>query len=136
MRIQLDDDAFMPERSHPLDAGLDIKAMYSGKVPAGGSMSFRTGVHIELPPNTAGLFVSRSGLMIHHDITSTGLIDENFRGEIVVKLFNHGKKDYWVSEGDRIGQLVIMPVMYEPLQVVEELSESDRGHAGFGSTGR
>jgi len=136
MKITLDEGAFMPDRAHPTDAGLDIRAMRNGLVRARHSAVFHTGVHIQLPQGTAGLFVSKSGLMMHHDITATGLVDEGYDGEIMVKLFNHGNDDYMVKAGDKIGQLVIMPVLYEPVQVVNSIEGGERGSNGFGSTGR
>lgn len=136
MRIRLDPGAFPPFRAHPTDAGLDIRAMTGGLVRAGQSATFRTGVHIELPKNTAGLFVSKSGLMINHDITATGLVDEGYAGEVMVKLFNHGMVDYSVKAGDKIGQLVVMPVLYEPVEIVDSINAGDRGSDGFGSSGR
>jgi len=136
MKIKLDEGAFMPKREHATDAGLDIRAMKKGLVRAGQSVTFHTGVHIQLPPNTAGLFVSKSGLMMNHDITATGLVDEGYDGEIMVKLFNHGNTDYMVEAGDKIGQLVIMPVLYEPVQIVDSIAAGKRGNAGFGSTGK
>lgn len=136
MKIMLDAGAHKPERAHATDAGLDIKAMVTKKVPACGSAVFCTGVHVELPPNTVGILTSKSGLNIKHNITSTGTIDEGYTGEIVVKLFNHGSKDYIVEAGDKISQLVVVPCRYEDVEVVEELDESDRGDKGFGSSGR
>lgn len=136
MRVKLDPGAFPPLRMHPTDAGLDIRAMNGGLVRAGQSAVFRSGIHIELPKNTAGLFVAKSGLMINHDITATGLVDEGYDGEIMVKLFNHGLEDYSIRAGDKIGQLVIMPVLYEPIEVVDSIKGGARGSAGFGSSGR
>ncbi len=136
MRITLDNGAIQPTRAHDTDAGLDLYARVFQIVPAHGSAIFDTGVHIELPPGTAGLLVSKSGLNVHHDITSTGLIDEGYTGSICVKLYNHGDADYHVNCGDKIGQLVVLPVLYEALEVVDGLSETDRGESGFGSSGR
>lgn len=136
MKIKLDEGAFVPVREHDTDAGLDIRAIHGGYVRAGSSEIFRTGVHVELSPNTAGLFVSKSGLMMHHDITSTGLIDEGFSGEILVKLFNHGLDDYHVYAGDKIGQLVVIPAIYETLEIVNTIKSGERGEGGYGSTGR
>ena len=136
MKIKLDDGAFRPVREHRTDAGMDIRAMYGGVVRAGGAATFRTGVHVQLPPDTAGLFVSKSGLMMKHNITSTGLVDEGYSGEVMVRLFNHGDTDYQVEPGDKIGQLIVMPVMYEPIEIVNTITGGSRGDNGFGSTGR
>lgn len=136
MKIKLDKTAFMPVREHITDAGLDIRSAECGIVPAHGSEVFHTGVHVQLPRNTAGLFVSKSGLMVKHEITSTGLVDEGYSGEVLIKLFNHGDKDYDVKRGDKIAQLVVMPVMYEPVEIVNSINGGLRGEAGFGSTGK
>lgn len=136
MKIMLDRGAYMPVRAHETDAGLDIRARESQYVLAKESAIFHTGVHIQLPKGYCGLLVSKSGLNIHNDITSTGLIDEGYTGEIVVKLFNHGGYDYKVDAGDKISQLIIIPVAYEKLEVVDDLEETDRGANGFGSSGR
>lgn len=136
MKIKLDKYAFSPVREHITDAGLDVLAIDDGIVRARSSAVFHTGVHVQLPKGTAGLFVSKSGLMVHHGITSTGLVDEGYDGEVLVKLFNHGDNDYEVKRGDKIAQLVVLPVMYEPVEIVNRIDGGERGSAGFGSTGR
>ena len=136
MKIMLDNGAYMPTRAHSTDAGLDLYAKEGQVVPAKESATFDTGVHIQLPPCMAGLLVSKSGLNVKHDITSTGLIDEGYTGSIKVKLFNHSGYDYRVEAGDKISQLVILPVCSPELEVVESLEETERGLCGFGSTGR
>ena len=137
MRVKLDEGAFAPVRAHETDAGLDIKAKDTQVVPAKESAIFHTGVHVELPKGTAGILVSKSGLNTKHDITSTGLIDEGYTGEIVVKLYNHGGYDYTVNAGDKISQLVVFPVRCEEVELVEEFNKAtDRGSNGFGSSGR
>lgn len=83
MRVKLDQGAYMPVRAHKTDAGMDIRAKDTQVVCAKESAVFHTGVHIELPEGTAGLLVSKSGLNTKSDITSTGLIDESYRGEIL-----------------------------------------------------
>lgn len=137
MKIKLDEGAYMPERAHKTDAGMDIRANEFGYIAPNSSHVFHTGVHIKLPEGTAGLFVSKSGLNVKHNITSTGLIDEGYDGELIVKLYNHSPDEsYIVYKGDKITQLVIIPVMYEPIEIVDDLEQvSDRGSAGFGSTG-
>lgn len=136
MKIKLDSGAFEPTRAYPTDAGLDIRAVNGETIPPGGAVTFHTGVHVELPPGTAGLLVSKSGLNVKDDITSTGLIDFSYSGEILVKLYNHGNKYKNIRRGDKLTQLVVIPVLCEPVEIVKELEVSGRGNNGFGSTGR
>lgn len=137
MKIKLDEGAILPTRAHDTDAGLDLYARERKWIFSHNSAIFHTGVHIELPKNTCGLLVSKSGLNVKYNITSTGLIDEGYTGEIVVKLFNHGDTNYLVHAGDKISQLVILPVLYESVEIVGELDETtDRGSDGFGSSGK
>ena len=136
MKVMLENGAYPPVRGHKEDAGLDLRAMESQVVCAKESATFRTGVHVQLPRGTAGVLISKSGLNVNHDITSTGLIDEGYTGEIMVKLHNHGGYDYKVNAGDKISQLVVIPVAHVHVELVEKLDESDRGQNGFGSTGK
>lgn len=136
MKIKLDDGAYMPERAHDTDAGLDIRSPIAATVFPKDSVIIDTGVHIELPPNTVGMLKSKSGLNVKHDITSEGVIDVGYTGSIVVKLYNHGNNPYSVKRGDKITQLVIMPIVYPKIELVENLEETERGNGGFGSTGR
>ena len=136
MKIKLQPGAISPTRAHPTDAGLDLYAMHGGCVKAGQTATFHTGVSVELPEGTAGVLLPKSGLMTKHDILTFGVVDEPYRGEIMVHMFNFGPTDYTVNAGDKISQMLIMAVRYEGIEIVEELSDSDRGHGGFGSTGR
>lgn len=136
MKIKLDKGAYMPTRAHSTDAGLDIYAMQTQIVPAKESAIFDTGVHIELPPNTVGMLKSKSGLNVKHGITSEGVIDVGYTGSIVVKLYNNSGYDYTVNAGDKISQLVILPILAPELELVEDLESTERGTGGFGSTGR
>ena len=135
MKIKLDEGARVPSRAHPQDAGLDLFALRSGWVRAKKSNTFHTGAHVELPEGTTGILLPKSGLMCKNNIISFGVVDEPYRGEIMVHLFNLGDKDYWVEKGDKIGQMLVMNVRYEDIEIVSELSETDRGESGFGSTG-
>lgn len=128
--------AICPTRAHETDAGLDLYAAAYTVVPAHGSAIFDTGVHVQLPPFTAGFLKSKSGLNVKHNITSDGVIDVGYTGSICVKLYNHGDQDYTVDSGDKISQLVVVDIHLPTLQIVDELDETDRGEAGFGSTGR
>lgn len=136
MNVYLEPGTKEPTRAHETDAGLDLYSRETALVPAHGSAVFKTGVHIELPHCTVGLLKSKSGLYVLHDITSDGVIDEGYSGEIVVKLYNNGEHDYWVEEGDKISQLLVVPVQYERVKIVKTAKGGIRGNAGFGSTGK
>ena len=138
MKIKLDEGAKVT-RAHSTDAGLDIYARESRIVPAHGSVKFDTGVHIELPKGTTGFLKSKSGLNVNFGITSEGVIDEGYTGSIAVKLYNHSDIDYLVEKGDKISQLVIIPILTPELELVQstdEFNKSDRGNNGFGSSGK
>ena len=136
MKIKLDENAFMPTRAHETDAGLDVYSPIDVIVPAMGSAFVNTGVHIELPSNTVGFLKSKSGLMVRHGITSEGVIDVGYTGSIAVKLYNHTEDCYCVYRGDKISQLVILPILTPQLELVDDLESTERGDGGFGSTGR
>ena len=136
MKVMLDKGAKMPTRAHEADAGLDIYSMQTEIVPAHGSAKFDTGVHIQLPNGTTGFLKSKSGLNVNHGITSEGVIDVGYTGSIVVKLYNNSNTDYLVNMGDKISQLVILPIYTPDLELVDEFEETERGTGGFGSTGR
>lgn len=136
MKIMLDKGAFIPTRAHEADAGLDLYARETTVVPAKESAKFDTGVHIELPPNMVGVLKSKSGLNVKNGLLSEGVIDEGYTGSIVVKLYNHSGRDYVVNKGDKISQLVILPVLRPSLEVVDSLEQTERGNNGFGSSGR
>lgn len=137
MKIKLDEGAFMPTRAHEDDAGLDLYSPYLySVVPAKGSLIFDTGVHIELPKGTVGMLKSKSGLNVKYGLTSEGVIDAGYTGSICVKLYNNSDTDYEVCRGDKISQLVIMPILTPTLEVVEDLEATERGNGGFGSTGK
>ena len=93
-------------------------------------------VHVELPEGTAGFLKSKSGLNTKHGITSEGVIDVGYTGSIVAKLYNHSGIDYKVNAGDKITQLVSVPILTPELELVESLGETERGNKGFGSTGK
>ena len=136
MKIKLDEGALMPIRAHSTDAGLDLCSKENKYVFAHDSAEFDTGFHIELPPQTVGFLKSKSGLNIKHGITSEGVIDVGYTGSIRVKLYNNSNYDYLVQKGDKISQLVILPILTPDLELVDSLSDTERGDCGFGSTGR
>lgn len=136
MKIKLDGFAFEPIRAHENDAGLDLRAAHGGCVKAHQTATFNTGVHVELPKGTAGVLLPKSGLMTKHNIITFGVVDESYMGQIKVHMFNMGEDDYTVLPGDKISQMLVIPVLYEPVELVEELSDGERGDSGFGSSGR
>ena len=129
----------LPVRAHPGDAGLDLIAAEHVSILAGGRQAVPTAIAVAIPPGYAGLVVPRSGLARRHGVTvanAPGLIDAGYRGELLVLLVNLGDAVHRVEPGDRIAQLVVVPVGLPEAVAVEELPASDgRGEGGFGSTG-
>ena len=136
MKIVLEKGAYKPCKAHPEDAGFDLMARECQIVPAHGSAIFDTGVHIEIPQGFVGFLKSKSGLNVKHGITSEGVIDAGYTGGICVKLYNNTQVPYLVKKGDKITQLVILPIYSDELEVVGSLDETARGNNGFGSSGR
>ena len=132
----------MPQRATSGSAGLDLCAAIDEPITLKGGETalVPTGIAIALPSAEYGAFVfARSGLAVKHGIgllNSVGVIDSDYRGEIMVGIINQIDKEYTVQPGERIAQMVIMPVSMMPAVEVEELSETERGDGGFGSTGK
>jgi dUTP pyrophosphatase len=136
MKVVLDNGAKMPTRAHETDAGLDLYSREDCIVEAKESATFDTGVHIAIPNGFAGFLKSKSGLNVKHGLISDGVIDAGYTGSIVVKLYNLSGYDYKIKAGDKITQLVILPVATAPLELADSLDDTDRGANGFGSSGR
>lgn len=136
LKVVLDENAKMPTRAHETDAGFDIYSREDQIVPAKESAVFDSGVHIEIPTGYVGMLKSKSGLNVKHGITSEGVIDAGYTGSICVKLYNNSGYDYKVNAGDKISQLVILPIITPDLERVESLEDTERGENGFGSSGR
>jgi len=137
---KLREDATVPRRAHPDDAGLDLHACEPAHIGPGERWSVATGLGVEIPEGHAGLVLPRSGLAREHGIAlvnAPGLIDSGYRGELRVLLLNTDPAEtFRIEPGDRIAQLVVAPIaLPEPVEV-EALSESVRGRGGFGSSGR
>ena len=135
LKVKLDPGATMPTRAHDTDAGLDLYAMYRRIVPPHGSMCFDTGVHIEIPAGYVGMVKSKSGLNVKHGITSGGVIDAGYTGSIMVKLYNHSGNAVEIERGQKISQLVLLPIITPELEEADSLDATERGNCGFGSTG-
>ena len=135
MKVVLDSGAFLPERAHLADAGYDLRTPVNVFVPAHGSAVVNTGVHVAIPEGYVGFLKSKSGLNVKHDLTGTGVIDASYNGSIVVKLYNHGSEGHLFNRGDKLIQMVLLPIFTPDLEVVDKLEETERGSNGFGSTG-
>jgi dUTP pyrophosphatase len=136
----LDDALPLPARAHADDAGLDLVARVDATLSrAAGPVVVPTGVAVAIPPGHCGLVCPRSGLAARHGIgvlNGPGVIDAGYRGEIQVVLHSVRDEDYVVHRGDRIAQLVVVPVTTPEVAFVDELPDSVRADNGFGSTGR
>lgn len=136
MKVKLDPGAFVPERAHDADAGYDLRSPITDRLYAGQAIVIDTGVHVAIPEGYAGFLKSKSGLNVKHDIVGEGVIDSGYTGSIRVKLYNHGTESYMIEKGDKISQLVLLPIYTPELELVSELEDTERGSGGFGSTGR
>jgi dUTP pyrophosphatase len=132
---QTRDYGYMPRYAHPGDAGLDLCAVGKHRVPPLGTVRIPTGIAVAIPEGYQGEVRPRSGLSSKGIHVILGTIDSGYRGEIEVVLFNSTGDFYNVRWGDRIAQLVIMPVVQANFVEVRELDETERGADGFGSTG-
>lgn len=133
--------AVLPARATEQSAGLDLCACIDEElsVPAGETRVIPTGIAAALPEGTVGLVFGRSGLGICHGLApanAVGVIDADYRGEILVGLRNYAKTEYIVRPGERIAQLVVTPILLPEIREADELPETARGAGGFGSTGR
>ena len=141
---KLTDTAIVPEYKSAEAAGMDLcadeyKVIGTQETNLENWSLVKTGIAIELPAGYEAQVRSRSGLAYKHGIAvlnSPGTVDSDYRGDVGVILINHGYEPFIVNKGDRIAQLVIVPVSRAEMVEVEELDESDRGAGGFGSTGK
>ena len=125
-------------RAHDTDNGFDLCAAEDALVCPGEHKLVKTGVHLQLPDGHVGFVKDRSGLASRCGITTmAGVIDTGYRGEVGVVLYNTGAEAFRVAVGDRIAQLVVLKCLTdaEEVQTLEELGSTDRGAAGYGSTG-
>jgi dUTP pyrophosphatase len=139
---KLNQNAILPTRGSDGAAGMDLYACLNEPVTLEprGLYKIPTGLAIALPDkNTVGLVFARSGLGVKHGISlpnAVGVIDSDYRGEILVGMCNLSDKPYTMQPGERFAQLVVMPVLNMELDETDDLGETDRGEGGFGSTGK
>lgn len=137
---KLDQRAKIPTYGSDFAAGADLYALCDGKIniPSGKSVFVHTGLSLEIPEGLAGLIYARSGLSCRRSLApanKVGVVDSDYRGEIMVCLHNHGEKDEEIENGERIAQIVFTPYFAADFVESNELSDTDRGEKGFGSTG-
>ena len=128
--------AFLPKRGTPFAAGYDLFSNEKTSVPAGGKALVKTGLAMAIPLGNYGRIAPRSGLAAKSNVhVGAGVIDTDYRGEVCVLLLNHSKNDHEVNYGDRVAQLIIEKITHTEVHEVSELTETERGAGGFGSTG-
>lgn len=129
---------YKPEYQTPNSAGIDLQASEDAIIPSGKWSIVPTGLFMEIPTGFMGQVCPRSGLAAKNGVTvlnAPGIIDADYRGEIKVILINHGAIEYSIKKGDRIAQLIFSPAFQGHLSLASDLSKTDRGSGGFGSTG-
>lgn len=140
---KLDDKAIVPAQGSEYAAGLDLCALIKNgaqpqRVPAGATVKVGTGIAMEIPEGYFGAVFARSGMATNRGLrpaNCVGVIDSDYRGEVIVALHNDSDKCETIHAGDRIAQLVIMPYLGVELNEVADLTDTERGSGGFGSTG-
>ena len=133
---KLDPSAKLPSYAYEGDAGMDLFSLEETKVDAGEKVEVRTGLKFAIPRGYAGFVWDKSGLAAkHHLKTMAGVIDSNYRGELLVILTNLGKKMYKIEKGSKVAQLVIKPVENPEIQEGDIKDATERGQGGFGSSG-
>jgi len=138
---RLDPKAQIPKYKTDGSSGLDLMALIEDpiKIKSQESAIIPTGISVAIPQDTEIQIRPRSGLAAKSSISvlnTPGTIDSDYRGEIKIILFNHGKEEFEVNNSDRIAQMVLMPILKIEFEEVDELPETIRGSGGFGSTGK
>ena len=136
--INTTDQQFIPTRKYPKDAGADLRARIDQSIVLHPEKSVKipTGIAVEIPEGYVGDVRPRSGAAVEGKLTISGTIDSNYRGEISLNVLNVSDKTLTIEPGERLAQLVILPYLSTDFEQVDELTESDRGVNGFGSTGK
>lgn len=135
---KLDPKAILPTYGSLEAAGADLYALDGALIKAGATVLIHTGISMEIPKGYVGLVYARSGLATKKGLApanKVGVIDSDYRGEIMVALHNHGVEDREIAAGERIAQIVLTPYLTAEFTETDILSDTDRGAGGFGSTG-
>lgn len=132
---KLDPAALLPRRAHDTDSGADLFALTRTVLPPQAVTHVHTGISIELPANTSGIIWGKSSVESKGIKAMAGLIDAPYRGEIIICMYNLTDREFVFEAGQKVAQLVVLPTLYPAIEEVQELSQTDRGSGGFGSTG-
>lgn len=135
IKCVLDEGAYMPSKAHAADAGLDLRVPARYVLPAHGSIVVDTGVHLAIPEGYVGFLKSKSGLNVKCGLRGEGVIDAGYTGPIVVKMYSDSDEEHVFEPGDKLIQLVILPIPQVELVEVNSLDDTERGDDGFGSSG-
>jgi len=139
LNIVLDDEKCMPYKEHTQDIGYDLRSNNENTVVLPGEKTlFKTGVKAQIPKGHVGIIAPRSGLGTKYELSlanTIGIIDPDYRGELLVWVVNRGKEDIFIKKYDRFCQLLILPALIANLNIVGELGSTSRGVGGFGHTG-
>ena len=135
-KVMLDENAKMPTKAHETDAGFDLYTPKGVLVYEKDSAVIDTGVHIEIPKGYVGFLKSKSGLNVKNGITGEGVIDAGYTGSIVAKLYNNGDEDVFFDAGQKIIQIVFLPIPEVELELADSFDNTERGDNGFGSSGK
>lgn len=136
---KLDERAIIPTYGTEYSAGADLYSIEAVTVEPHKTVLVHTGLALEIPEGYAGLIFARSGLACKRGLApanKVGVIDADYRGEIMVALHNHTESPVSIDAGERVAQLAIMPFLKADFEIAEELSDTVRGAGGFGSTGK
>lgn len=136
VKFYLDENGIMPRKAHKTDAGFDIFAPNEFVVRAHSSVFIDSCVRVILPKGTCGMIKSKSGLNRYYDLLTEGVIDQDYTGTIGIKIYNHGDEDFTFEKGDKVTQLVVMPITNCYAIETKQMPTTERGNNGFGSTGR
>jgi dUTP pyrophosphatase len=139
LKIKLESPECEPFKKHKMDAGFDLRSNNDDfTLLPGSKIKVYTGVKVSIPPRHAGMILPRSGFGVEYEVglaNTVGLIDSDYRGELIVWLVNRGNKELHIKKYDRFCQLVVFPVLIDIVRVVDELDKTGRGEGGFGHTG-
>lgn len=140
--IKLNDKAIVPSYGTPFSAGADLYALLGEEkieIKSGETKLIHTGIALQIPDGLVGLIYARSGIATKRGLApanKVGVIDSDYRGEIMVSLHNHSDKPQFIEEGERIAQIVFTPYVAAEFLECQTLDDTDRGAGGFGSTGK